>query len=436
MPVLKFRVGKLIHMQKRSAETLLHKPLLLDARMAHRKGIVAFARNGMATLRLKNIAVKIPPDHQFDLTQATIFGLNERLTSSATSPVLDKKRRTLRDEFNDEWKQYSRALEQAVNGTFDYGTYAYYEERNDLVRFCPARWHRVVSIASSSKLIADPKNTLSWSEIRSILENTTVAVAGASVGNNILHLAVMDLRPLHVKIADKSLYKMENMNRVRLGYWDVVQSNAERTQLTDSLLRNKALVTASQLYSIDPYLTVHAYPEGVHEGNAKRFFGGGNNEPAADIIIEEVDDPKIKIYLREEARRRGIPLLMASDFGSCVQLDVLRYDKNKKLSLTYETQDRDLRERMREVKNQPGNRKTFFKFVDALVGTDYRTDELKKIIELRTEIPTSTIIPQLGSTAAVAGGIMAEAIARIRLGYDYPPRVSINKKTFEVKKYS
>ena len=104
--------------------------------------------------------------------------------------------------------------------------------------------------------------------------------------------------------------------------------------------------------------------------------------------------------------------------------------------MTYGTKDSDLTKSMEEVYRNPGDRKIFFKFVDCLIGVDYRQEELKKIIEQKTEIPTSTIIPQLGSTIAVAGGIVAEAIARIRLGYNYPSRVIFNKRTFKTKIYN
>jgi len=412
-----------------------YKPLLLEATKAHKGKSITYRRDGTACLRHHHKTIIIPPDHQFDLTQATIFGLNERLTSSATSPITGRKGRTLRDEFNDEWETYTHALEKAQAHQLDYGVYAYYRERNHLVRYCPPSWHRVVSIASSSKLIADPKGKHTWKEIRDIFEHTTVAVAGGSVGNNIMHGAVMDLRPRHVKIADKSLYKMENINRVRLNYWDIVQSNKNRLHASDTLLRNKAEVMASQLYAIDPYINVHIYNEGVHKGNINHFFGASKGEPQADIVIEEVDDPRVKLLIREEARKRKIPLIMASDMGSCVQLDILRYDKKQNLPLTYGMKDSQLYASMEAVYKNPSNREIFFQFVDDLIGTDYRQDELKKIIEGKTEIPTSTIIPQLGSTAAVAGGLVAEIICRLRLGYDYPSRVFINKRTFAVKIY-
>ena len=420
---------------KYSPGKLIGKPYLIEATIAHRKKIVSYKKNGTAILQLDGGLISIPPENQFDLTQATIFGLNDRLTSSATSPVVRKDGKTLRDEFNKEWETYAEALEKTRGNSLSYGIYAYYGTRNQLVRYCLPYWHRVVSIASSSKLIADPKNKYSWKEIRDIFENTTVGVAGASVGNSIIHSAIMDLRPRSVKIADKSLYKMENINRVRLSYWDIVYSNARRLHPTDPLLRNKAEVTADQLYAIDPFLDVFVYNEGLHEGNIDNFLGGMKKEPPCDFLVEEVDDPNVKIFIREQARKRKIPLIMASDFGSCVQLDISRYDKDEQLSLTYGCDDTRLRESTQAVYDNPGNREIFFQFVDDLAGRNYRQDELQKIIEGKTEIPTSTIIPQLGSTTAAAGGIVAEAICRLRLGYDYPRRVIFNRKTFQVIRY-
>jgi hypothetical protein len=228
---------------------------------------------------------------------------------------------------------------------------------------------------------------------------------------------------------------MENINRVRLGYWEIVESNEKRKTPGDSLLKNKASVTAAQIYAIDPFVNIYSYDQGVNESNIKNFLAGSAKEPKADFLIEEVDDPRVKILLRQEAKKYRIPLLMVTDTGSCVQLDILRFDQNPKQSLTFGTSDKELIKSMLAVYDNAGNRKVFFNFVDKLIGKDYRQDELKKIIEQKTEIPTSTIIPQLGSTIAAAGGIMAEAIARIRLGFNYPSRVIFNKHTFKTKIY-
>lgn len=419
-----------------SSQRLFAKPLILDAEEAHKNGVVVYDKDNNASLKLPSgSVVVIPPDKQFDLTQATIFGLNERLTMAATSPVIDKDGQTLREKFNSEWEKYSEKLSEIEGNRLDYGFYAYYEERNDLVRFCPSFWHHVVSVASSSKLLADPKNSLTWAEIRNVFENTTIAVAGCSVGSSVINAAVMDLRPENLKIADKSVYKMENINRVRLAYYEMVKNQAQRSSAVDMSLKNKAKVVADQLYSIDPFLNVYVYDEGINAGNIESFLGEGEGEPKTNVVVEEVDDPRIKIFIREEARKKGLPVLMVTDIGSAVQLDVLRYDKDKNLPLSWGVSDEVLKEKMEKVYEQAGNKKAFFEFVDALIGTDYRQGELNEIIEERVEIPTSTIIPQLGSTVAMAGAIAAESIARIVLGFDLPPRVIINKQTFEVKVY-
>lgn len=414
------------------------KPLLIPAAASHRTKRVQYKKDGTAMLSLgKGQVVAIPKSKQYDLTQATIFGLNERLTMAATSPVVDKRGKTLRELFNAEWQKYAQALEKAKKGTLDYGVYAYYERSGDLVRYADPYWHKVVSMASNSMLIADQKQKLSWKEIRAIFDATTVGVVGASVGGSIMHTTVMDLRPNHIKVADKSLYKLENVNRVRLRYSEVVESNEKRTSATDSLLRNKAIVTAEQIYAIDPFITVHAYSEGINQGNIDRFFTGAAGEPKVDILVEEVDDAQMKVTLREYARKHRIPLLMVSDFGSNVQLDISRFDLDPKLSLTYGTPDKKLHEATAAVYARGGEVSAFFDFVDALVGRDYRAGELDMILNQKCEIPTSTIIPQLGSTISTAAGIMAETIARIRLGWkNHPRRMVFNKRDFTIKLYS
>ncbi len=409
------------------------KPFVIATKIAHKKGLVKYDKNGSALIKIHKKTFKVPKNKQYDLTQATIFGLNERLTMSANSPKYENNL-TLRDLFNKEWEIYNTALLNAKGYYLNYGYYVFFARSGELVRFANPFWHRIVSVASNSSLISDPKNQLSWSQIQNKFENSTIGIAGCSVGNSISHCICMDIRPKNLKIADKSLFKMENINRVRLSYKDMVLPNSERTNAADMLLRNKASVTAEQIYSINPFANIYIYDQGLTAENINAYFDGQKNEPKLDLIIEEVDDPRIKILLRQEARKRKIPLLMVTDVGSCIQLDICRYDL-KENKLTYSKTDVELINAMENVYSNPGERKAFFNFVDSLIGPNYRQDELKKIIENKTEIPTSTIIPQLGSTINTAAGIVSEAAARILLGHTYPSRVIFNKKTFKVKMY-
>lgn len=407
------------------------KPILLNAQLAHRRQVVQFDNDGVAHLFLGGEHIIVEKANQYDLTQATIFGLNERLTMSAHSPVINGEM-TLRDCFNEEWAMYAEKLEASDGSAIDYGYYAYYPARNHLVRYCDPFWHRVVATASTSMLFSDPTGSLSWKEVREVLSSTVIGVAGCSVGSNVIHATAMDLRPVHMKVADKSVYKLENINRVKVSYWDIVKSRAEQTGILDLALKSKARAVADQLYAIDPFMFVHVYDNGLHEKNIPHFFDGVNGEPPIDIIVEEIDDPKMKLILREEARKRKLPLLMVTDAGSSIQLDVMRYDIDDGIGLAHGISDTKLKAATNAVYDDPGNREVFFQFVDSLIGPWYRQGELLNILNGDCEIPTSTIIPQMGSTATMAGGVVAEAIARIRLGYWYPPRMMFNKHTFEV----
>ncbi len=415
-----------------SQQRLIGKPIIWEAIRAHREGIVRYRLDRSAMVQWAGVTVIIPPRSQYDITQPTIFGLNERLTLSARG----SSGKTLREEFNSEWEAYTAALFQSEEtGLLEYGYYAYYPDREHLVRVCSPYWHRLVAVASSSTLLSAPEDRLTWQQIRDIFSTTTVAVAGCSVGSTVTHSLIMDVRPEQIKIADKSVYKMENINRVRLSYADMVESEATRRSAIESPLRNKARVVAEQLYDMDPFLNVFVYDEGINATTLPVFLDGYGDEPAADIVVEEVDDPRVKLLIREEARRRQLPVIMVTDIGSAVQLDVMPYHRDHTLPLTWGTSDEELYAAMERVYTDPSNRRLFFEFVDALVGTDYRRGELLRVIEERAEIPTATIIPQLGSTAAMAGAIAAETVARVRLGYDYPPRVFIDKHTFAVKAY-
>ncbi len=58
------------------------KPLILEAEEAHKSGVIVYDELNNAKLKLPSgEIVIITPEKQFDLTQATIFGLNERLTN-------------------------------------------------------------------------------------------------------------------------------------------------------------------------------------------------------------------------------------------------------------------------------------------------------------------------------------------------------------------
>ncbi len=346
---------------------------------------------------------RVPPDHLYDIVVPTMYGLLEDLTPGSPSM----------DAFLAEWSKVEQILVDPEKPEHRaYGQWAYYPRRNDLVRFAPARWHRLALVVRNATLLAPQGTSHDWEAGRARLDKAVIAVAGCSVGSAILHRAVMLLRPRGVKIADAKDYQLNNGNRVRLGYAD--------------LSRNKANVCAEQLHEADPFLGVWVYGQGIDEESAEVFVQGEAGEPAADLVVEETDDPDVKLLLRERARAAGVPVLMVTDAGSAAQVDVRRFDVDPHLSLALGVSDEELYELRAACDREPGDRDRWLDFALAISGRDC-LDLLPTFREvLFRDVPAPfSGFPQLASAAGIAGGAAAWAIAQVLLGYQVWERVLI-----------
>ncbi len=312
--------------------------------------------------------------------------------------------------------------------------YAYYPASGDLVHYAPAAVHRLTQVTSNSRLLQDAPLEMSWPEIRAVFDDLTGAGAGASVGNNIAHALAMNLRPRALKIADPNFFKVANANRVRLTYRDIVLTNRRKAEeRTPFGLKNKAIGAAEQIHALDPFMQVWAYYEGVTPDNVAGFVGGNRVEPRAHYVIEETDNPDTKVFIRRAAREQRVHLIMATDLGSAVQVDVRPFDLDPAASPAVGAADAELYARQAAAQAQPGNREVFWHFVDSLIGVAYRErGEFGHLMAGRLPRIAASI-PQLGSTATMAGGIIAEVVARIALGHRYPERFLIDKYTLELQ---
>ncbi len=73
---------------------------------------------------------------------------------------------------------------------------------------------------------------------------------------------------------------------------------------------NKAIVTARRIAELDPYLRVEVMTSGVRAASLGEFLDD------IDIVVEECDSLDMKVRIREAARERRLPVLMAtSDRG-------------------------------------------------------------------------------------------------------------------------
>lgn len=131
-----------------------------------------------------------------------------------------------------------------------------------------------------------------------------IGIVGLSVGHVIAHTLATEGVCGELRLADFDTLELTNLNRVPASVFD--------------LGVNKAVLAARRIAEIDPYLTVTVQPAGLTPANLDAFLDG------LDIVVEECDSLDMKAMIREAARRRRLPVLMAtSDRGL---MDVERFD--------------------------------------------------------------------------------------------------------------
>ncbi|PWQ93578.1 Rv1355c family protein [Leucothrix arctica] len=162
---------------------------------------------------------------------------------------------------------------------------------------------------SFKKLRCDRNRNKITDEEQSHLLGLNVGVVGLSTGHVIAHTMVMEGVCGHIKLADFDLLEVSNLNRIPASLLDINE--------------NKAVITARRIAELDPYLTVDVFDKGLLESNIDSFMEG------LDIVIEECDELNVKVLVREAAKKRRIPVLMATSDGGI--MDVERFDTDEDL---------------------------------------------------------------------------------------------------------
>lgn len=180
---------------------------------------------------------------------------------------------------------------------------------NDGVRWVYYPWRRAVvrllGPASFDAVRLDRNRNKITPQAQRTLRARKVGVVGLSVGHAVAHLLAVEGLCGELRLADLDDLELSNLNRVAASVFDVGV--------------NKAVLAARRIAEVDPYLNVSIVPTGLTSDNIGVFLDG------LDLVVEECDSLDIKLRVREEARLRGIPVVMeTSDRGL---LDVERFDQ-------------------------------------------------------------------------------------------------------------
>jgi molybdopterin/thiamine biosynthesis adenylyltransferase len=172
--------------------------------------------------------------------------------------------------------------------------------------YCP--WRRtVVALLGPRGFRAvrlDRNRNVITAEEQTRLGALRIGVAGLSVGHVIAHTLAAQGLCGELRLADFDHLELSNLNRVPATVFDVGL--------------NKAEVAARRIAELDPYLKVGVIDAGLTLDTVDEFLDG------LDIVVEECDSLDIKAIVREGARTRRIPVLMATSDRGLV--DIERFD--------------------------------------------------------------------------------------------------------------
>lgn len=408
---------------------------MINASVAHKQGYVSYAKDGTITLSHPELEAsrKVPADRQFPLIFPTFLALDKALSGASKSPKL-KSGGSLREAFDKEYQRYLKQLEVVTADIRrwepDYGNYIFDRRTGELYLIAPKFWHRIALLTSNAKLLTDPDGQMSAEQIRDKLSGTVVGFIGASLGSNVIEGVVREMRPSVAKLADPDYLEATNLNRLQHGSLRYLSSSRaarkDRKNGFETHFVNKAEFVAYENQLVDPYTDWYLYTEGVLPDNLDQFLLGKGKEPRLDYVVEEADDPRIKIEVRRRARKYGIPVLMASDLGHRSQVQFQDYAVNPSATLGYQIPDDELMRRL-ELSLNSGARTDMFELAKGLVGHDFVVDEYANWIFQIGEQPTNSI-PQSGSVAQLSGALSGKMLALHCLGHSLKERVVIDTR--------
>lgn len=221
------------------------------------------------------------------------------------------------------------------------------------------------------------------------LQGLRVGVVGLSVGHAIAHVIAQEGLCGHLRLADFDHLELSNLNRVPATLFDIGT--------------NKAIVAARRIAELDPYLLVEVYERGITMDSVDTFLDG------VDILVEECDSLDTKILVREAARARGIPVLMAT--GDRGTLDVERFDLEPDRRILHgllgDLELSDLAGLASEDKVPYALR--------MMDGAALSPRMAASLVEVGTTLATW---PQVVAEVAQSAALVAEAVRRIGLGED------------------
>ncbi|EKD62010.1 MAG: UBA/THIF-type NAD/FAD binding protein [uncultured bacterium] len=216
------------------------------------------------------------------------------------------------------------------------------------------------------------------------LSKAVIGVVGLSIGSSFVHNFVQQGIGHTLKLAEYDVLETTNLNRINAPIY--------------YLGLPKIQMSTRQIYELNPYINLVLYSDGINESNLDDFINFGGR---TQLIFEAIDDLKMKIRIRIAAKKLGIPVIMFTNLGDIVMVDIERYDLDRAMPLFNGVVDN----MPEKILSTEINKKNINRFVTRLVGIKNTPPRALKSLKLIGRELVGR--PQLSSTVNVSGGLAA-----------------------------
>jgi len=259
--------------------------------------------------------------------------------------------------------------------------WAYYPWRRTVVAVLAPRAFRAVRLDRNRSMITTEEQTR--------LGALRIGVVGLSVGHVIAHTLAAQGLCGELRLADFDRVELSNLNRLPATVLD--------------LGFNKAEVAARRIAELDPYLLVRVLEVGLTVDTVDEFLDG------LDVVVDECDSLDMKVIVRERARARRIPVLMATSDRGLV--DVERFDLEPRRPILHGL----LGELDVALLSGMSSREKVPHMLRFLEAEELSPRVAASVVEIDRTLSTW---PQLAGDVVLGATAIAEAVRRIGLGED------------------
>lgn len=286
---------------------------------------------------------------------------------------------------------FSRAAPVSRNDTRK-GVWVYYPWRNALVRVLEKNFFHKVRVSRNFNLILPAEQKK--------FEQARIGIAGLNVGNSAAVCIALEGGGQEMILADNDILSVSNLNRFRAGLPD--------------LGLNKAVVSARQVYEINPFARITVLERGIEAGKEDIFL----TKPRVDILVEEMDNMKLKISIREAAKHRRIPVVMVTGNGPNVIIDIERFDQNPRLPLLNGYLKPGIIRQVKALEPGKGILRERILLARDFMGARHLVERLRRSFDI---VGTRLVgIPQIAESSFLRGAVVCYVVRQIAIGARVP----------------